>query len=148
MIRGEYVLRIGDGPELVIPNQFTIIGMQTIMKAAFWQEIPMLYIGLCNNNIASSLSLAAIQEPSGINGYLRQPVAMNQVNWPVISSVNGESYIESREFTFDLTGGVSTPVGRLFITDGTYVISISSEFMDGVQVYDEPITTKYRLFIG
>ena len=148
MIRGEYSVRIGDGPERIIPNQFTIVGMQTIMKAAFWQIIPSLHIGLCNNNIASMLSLAAIQEPDEVDGYARQPVPMNQVNWPVISSVNGESYVESREITFPLTGGVSTPVGRLFITDGTHVISISSEFMDGVQVYEDPIITKYRLFIG
>lgn len=148
MIRGEYSVRIGDGPERIIPNQFTIVGMQTIMKAAFWGIRPDLYIGLCNNNIASMLSLASIQEPDEVNGYARQIVKMNQVNWPVISSVNGESYVESREVTFPLSAGLSTPIGRLFITDGTHVISISSEFMDGVQVYATPIITKYRLFIG
>lgn len=146
MIRGEYEYRIGDGPWQIAPNQFTIVGMQKILKSAFWQEIPLLYMGLCNHNPGSMIGLASVQEPSATNGYARQSVPMNQVNWPIISSINGESYIESREVIFDLSGALSIPIGRFFLTDGVDVFSISSELQGGVQVYDEPITNRYRLF--
>lgn len=146
MIHGEYAIKIGNGAWKTVPNQFTIYGMQTLLRAAFWQVTPVLAMGLCGRNPGSMIALASAQEPSAVNGYARQAVPMNQVNWPVLSSVNGESYIESREVLFPLTGAVDVPVNRLFLTDGIQILSISSELEDGLSLYDEPIATKYRLF--
>jgi len=147
MIRGEYVL-IENGVETIIPNQFTIFGTQTVMRAAFWQQPPAnLWVGLCGHNPADNIILASIQEPSETNGYARVPLDMSEVSWPKIGSVNGESYVESRELIFDLTDAIDVPVNRFFMTDGENVISISSAFRTGLQLYDSPIINKYRLFI-
>lgn len=146
MIRGEYVLIRGD-EQIVIPNQFTIFGAQLMLRAAFWGSRPALKLGLSGRNPDDTLQLAGMQEPSGANGYLRINLPMDDINWPIIGSINGESFVESREFTFELTGAVDVPVNRFFITDGVQVVSVSSAFKSGLQLYSAPITTKYRLYL-
>lgn len=146
MIRGEYVLNL-DGEDIVLPNSFTVYGVGLLMKAAFWQQPIPLKMGLCAVNPQDFMQLASIQEPNAINGYARQDVPMNQTNWPVLSSINGETMVESREVTFPLTGATSNAVNRLFLTDGIGVISVSSAFEEGLGFKSTPYSQKYRLYI-
>ena len=146
MLQGEYIIRLPSGDEQVIPNNFTIFGIQAVLRAAFWQQPSALQLGLCSRNPGDVLRLGNMAEPDATNGYARQNVPMDIVNWPKLSSINGESFIESREVTFALTGEISSPVNRLFLTDGTEVISVSSAFEAGLQFLDTPLITRYRLY--
>ena len=145
-IGGEFILQLPSGGELVLQNQFTIIGIQQVLRAAFWQEELDWQIGLCAHNPASSIPLAAINEPSGANGYLRQSMFGNLSNWPEMGVINGESFVQSRDFTFVATGAYDLAVNRLFITDGTQVIAVSSALEGGLQYVDSDLTTRYRLY--
>src|SRR5688572_17355951 len=101
MIGGEFIIidpvtRV----EHIVPNRFTIIGIQQVLKAAFWNQDLTWQVGLCNVNPSDTLQLAQIGEPEEENGYVRQSLPLNNTNWPTISIVNGESYVETRLFTF------------------------------------------------
>lgn len=130
----------------VVPNHFTILGMQQLLRAAFWHEELEWLVGLCNANQADSLQLALVGEPDATNGYARQNLLLNTTNWPTISIVNGESFVESREFTFTATGAYSESVSRMFLTDGEHVIAVSSPIFGGLQIMDEDFVNKYRLY--
>ncbi len=142
MPRGEF--HIGDR---VVPNHFTTIGAQQVLRAAFYHDMLQWYVGLCSANQSDTIQLTTLGEPDATNGYARQDLLLNETNWPIISIVNGESYIESRAFTFTASGPYSEVVNRMFITDGTYVIAISSPLYGGLQTISANLTTKYRLFL-
>lgn len=146
---GEFVFRskAEPGVEHVFLNQFTIYGAQSILRGAFWGDDLEWFVGLCAHNPADSISLSAVNEPAIANGYARQSLALNQANWPTIDTINGESYVESREFSFDLTDDTDIPVNRLFLTDGTYVVAISSPLPEGLGILDAPYSSTYRLFL-
>lgn len=143
MIRGEYEVN-----GVIVLNHFTNIGMQTILRAAFWQEPVDLWIGLCAKNPGDAVALSQLNEPTiGVNGYARQAVPMNKLNWAALGLVNGESYVRSRTVVFPFTGApYDSPFNRLFMTDGTYVISISSPLESGLGPNDEDIATNYTCF--
>lgn len=144
---GEFIRTDRFGNEHVYPNQFTIIGAQQVLKGAFWGEAHDWFVGLCAHNPADSIALTSINEPSALNGYVRQAMTLNVSNWPTVGTVNGESYVETREFTFNLSGPTSIPVNRLFLTDGDYVIAVSSPIGEGIGYLSEPYTNKYRLYL-
>ncbi len=101
------------GVEHCIPNQFTVIGMQQVLSAAFQEAELTWYMGLCAVNPADSIALNAINEPTdGVNGYARVELALNSTNWPTISNINGESYIESRDADFTATGDYDSQSSR------------------------------------
>lgn len=148
MIRGEFITITPEGDEHVVPNQFTLFGVQTVLRAAFQAvATPNLWVGLGAHNPADMIALANVQEPSVANGYARQAIPAGLVNWPVIGLVNGEAYVETREFTFPISGVLDAAVNRLFITDGAQVVSISSAFEAGLQFLSAPLITKYRLYL-
>ncbi len=147
-IRGEFEIS-GLGPETIrVPNQFTTVGMQQVLKAAFWQQPSNWWIGLCAKNPADAIALASMNEPTiGVNLYARQSTIMNQLNWADIGVINGESYVESRELVFPYGAGpYDKAFNRLFITDGALVIAVSAAIDGGVQVNTAQINTRYRLF--
>lgn len=142
-IHGEFRLKNG----IVLRNQFTIFGMQSVLKAAFWSELTLWEMGLCAHNPGDNVALSTVREPTlGENGYTRQTVPLTQHNWPGIGVINGESYIESRLVTFAISDSVDESVNRLFLTDGDQVIAISSPLEGGLQLLDSPLSTSYRLF--
>ena len=141
---GEFI--IGDGGYKV-SNQFTIFGMQSVLRSAFQGNKLPWYIGLCAHSPADTLALSSLGEPSIANGYDRQLLPLTIAHWPTLGNVNGESYIESRQFTFPITAPLDVQVNRLFITDNTQVIAISSPIMDGgLQLLTAAFTTRYRLY--
>ena len=144
--QGEFRIQLPDGCEHVVPNQFTTIGMQQILRRAFWGDALTWYAGLCAKNPGDVIPLNLINEPAVLNGYDRQTLPLDINNWPTINQVNGESYVETRDFTFNLSGATSIQVNRLFLTDGNYVIAISSAFQAGLQFLSTPLTTRYRLY--
>lgn len=130
-----------------IPNTFTTKGMQAMLKSAFQALSPDWYCGLCSQNPGDVLALGDMYEPAiGVGGYARQALPLTLINWPTIGAINGESYIETRLLTFPYAGGYSAPVSRLFLTDGTDVMAVSSMFPAGSTVIVAPFATKYRLF--
>lgn len=145
-MHGEFILTDIEGNEHVVPNHFTVLGMQEVLKGAFWKIDQTWYVGLCAHSPADAIPLANVLEPAMANGYARQSLHLDSLNWPTIGNVNGESFIESRDFTFPLSAPTSIQVNRLFITDGAYVIAISTAFEAGLQFLNGNITAKYRLY--
>ena len=148
-LSGEFIiLDKKTGIEHCIPNQFTVVGMQQVLQAAFQEYELTWYMGLCAVNPADSIALNTVGEPTdGVNGYARAELALNSTNWPTISNINGESYVESREVDFTVSGGdYDAQVNRLFLTDGTYVIAVSSPMEEGLHTVSESFTAKYRLW--
>lgn len=141
MIRGGFL--VGG---VWVPNQFTIVGIQAVIRAAFWQEPFDWYVGMCSHMQADAIALENIQEPSAANGYARQHLEGNESNWPDIGVINNESYIESRPFTFDGPGPYDEYTNRMFLTDGSQVIAISSPRPEGLSTDPLPVNTRYRLY--
>lgn len=148
-LSGEFISADADGNEHIVPNQFTILGMQQVLYAAFWKTPFTWYMGHCAHNPADMLALNAIAEPTiGVQGYQRVAIPMDQYNWPTLGQVNGESYIETRNCDFIVTAAHvwDKQTNRYFITDGTAVIAISSATEEGLVNRSASFTTKYRLY--
>ncbi len=146
---GEFITVDRFGNEHVIPNQFTVIGMQQVMKSAFQGNPSSWYMGVCAHNPADAIPLASITEPTFAHGYARQTIPMDIVNWPTIGQVNGESYVESRLCDFTVTAAQQYDVqtNRFFITDGAYVVAVSAPQEEGLHFINASFSTKYRLYI-
>jgi len=145
-VGGVFLITLKNGDLYTVPNQFTIAGMQQVLAAAFHQ-IPFEWeVGLCAHNPADSIALPNVVEPTSANGYARQTLNGDSGDWPLISTVNGESYVESREFEFTATGAYDSPTNRLFLTDGVNVMAISSPISDSLNYVEENLATKYRLY--
>jgi hypothetical protein len=145
-IGGEFILTDEDGNEHVFPNQFTIAGMEQVVNAAFRSTLLNWFIGLCAHNPGDNIALVNVQEPSGLNGYARKAMPGDATHWPTIAQINGETYVESQAFTFIATGPYDIATNRLFVTDGTSVIAISSPVPQGLGYQSVNYTTKYRLY--
>lgn len=132
-----------------IRNHFTTIGAQAIFRAAFWQEHPDWFMGLCAHNPGDALQLGLLLEPTiGVNGYQRAELGMNAAHWTNIGHVNGNNYVETREVEFEPAGGAfDRETNRLFLTDGLEVIAVSSPMEAGLVAQATLLKTKYRLYI-
>lgn len=154
MIRGQFSFALPDGGELVIPNHFTQFGRRLLLGAAFGHEfLGALQCGFCAANQVDYIGLTEIGEPTdGVNGYTRSIVPGNPVNWPVLSFINNETYIESRPMNFS---AVASPwdkeVNRMFLVSNTDVVAISTPIPGGLQqinnTYAYLTGIKYRLFL-
>ncbi len=144
---GEFRVRISE-KELVLPNQFTIIGAQAILRSAFHGEAQDWYVALGSTLPSDSIALSRINEPTvGVGGYARAHVPLGLTDWPTIGNVNGESYVETRQIDFIPSGpGFDKQVSCMVLTDGNYVIAVSSEFEEGFHTVAAPISTNYRLY--
>lgn len=113
MLRGEF--RFANG--LVIPNNITIAGAQTILGAALRNTVPTFFVGLCSAVYAPDLVIEDIVEPAiATNGYARLAVSRDNVGWPSDGLINGEVYFESLPLVWAAVGGpFSQPVTRMFI---------------------------------
>lgn len=143
MVRGEYNVN-----GIIVPNHFTPEGMSQLVTAAFQQDPPTWYVGLCNTAPTDDDTLASVAEPTvGVNGYARIELEMNDTDWPTIATVNRETKVTSRSLTFTPSGGeFDVATSRFFITDGTVLISISSILSGGLQQLSTTLTTTYSLF--
>lgn len=134
-----------------IPNQFTTKGLKSLLAFAFQGTPANWLLGLCNVNPADDISYVTINEPSfGFNGYGWQNINLNNiVNWPTISDINGEVYVESKLVTFTATGPYDKVSNRLYIKQSTLlneVMAVSSAFPGGPMIISSDFQTKYRLY--
>jgi len=147
MVRGEYESwDAKNGIWHKTPNIFTIVGLQAVFGAAFQGDALTWHVGLCDVNPGPVLDLMDIGEPTSANGYLRQSLDQGATDWPTIGVIQNEIYVESKEFTFPATGAYSGAVTRLFLTDGTDVISVSSVLNGAPITYDAASIHRYRLY--
>lgn len=147
MIRGEYLV-LEDGIWRTVPNQLTVYGAVTLLRAAFQGVDTTWEMGMCLTNPADHISTQALREPTqGVNGYARQTLGSSAIHWPEISSINGEAFVESRSVEFDVSGPTDKPVNRLFIAVGGQVVSVSSALWPEPQAPDSIFTTKYRIYL-
>lgn len=114
MLRGEF--RRGDG--LVIPNNITTYGAETVLRQAIRDENTLnLFVGLCRGLPRADLEVGDLTEPTiGTNGYARIGLARDSTDWPTVNTVNDEVFIESRNLVWAATGGDFTEsIQRMFI---------------------------------
>jgi hypothetical protein len=112
MLRGEFISESG----LVIPNNITKFGAETILAAALRNTVPAFWVGLVNGTPSADLQIEDIDEPSFTNGYARIQILRSSVGWPTAGEVNGEAYLESGWLTWAATGGnFSIPIRRMMI---------------------------------
>lgn len=154
MLRGEF--RRGDG--LVLPNNITTYGAELILAAALQGVATTLHIGLARCNPKADLDLNELNEPTiGVNGYARQTVSQDDVDWLTAGDLNGERYLETRAFVFAPTGdGFDKEITRPVIvnhgslTEGQLVVAIGSALPATVVLTPETPenerTFKYRLY--
>lgn len=153
-MRGEFVR--GDG--LVLPNNITTHGATVLLAAALRGEAPNLHIGLANCNPHPLLNLNQLNEPTiGVNGYARQTISQDDVDWLTVGNLSGEVYYETRPFVFVPTGvgfdrAITRPVITSHETDtaGLKVVAVGSALPAEVTLLpatDEALWTfKYRLY--
>lgn len=112
MLRGEFRTPSG----LVIPNNITKFGAETILAAALRNTVPTFWVGLVDGVPDPALLIQNLQEPSFTNGYGRIQIARSNVGWPGAGDVNGEPYLESGWLTFAASGGnFSKSIRRMMI---------------------------------
>ena len=151
--RGEFIRKDG----LVIPNNVTLYGAQRILRLAVTQIETEFWMALVDAAPDTELQIEDMTEPTiGTNGYARQAIERTTVGWPVVSQLNGEAFVETREFVFAADGGdFDQEVSRIaFVesetaTDGD-VIALSSAFPAKILITPATIladrTFKYRLY--
>lgn len=154
MLRGEFVR--GDG--LVLPNNITTYGAGLILGAALRGEVTNLHIGLANCNPHPLLTLQQLNEPTiGVNGYARQTIGQDNVDWLAVGNLSGEVYYETRPFVFTPTGaGFDKPITRPVIVNhadavtGTLVVAVGAALPAEVTLLESTPeaarTFKYRIF--
>ena len=155
MLRGEF--RRGDG--LVIPNNVTSYGAETILRQAIRDENTLnLFVGLCRGLPRADLEVGDIYAPEiGANGYARIALSRNSTDWPVVDTVNDEVFIESKSLVWTATGGeFSEAIQRMFIcytladlTGAVFALSAPLE-SPIVITPSTPVlerTYKYRLYL-
>lgn len=129
-MRGEFIR--GDG--LVIPNNITTYGTEMILRWAFQDAAYALHMGLANCSPALDLAIESLNEPTiAVNGYARQALAKDNVDWLTYGTLNGESYLESKEVVFAATGGdFDKAIVRMALINseaaltGTLVVALSN----------------------
>jgi len=109
------------GGEIVILNTITDEGEEAFLKQLF-QDVTIgasFYVGLCNQTPVETDTLSSITtEPTVTNGYARELLTRNAVDWPGVDAVNGVKRISSKQLTFAASGGAfSTDFTRAFLCD-------------------------------
>lgn len=113
MLRGQF--ERADG--LILPNNITQFGIQTILELALRDTDVDFYVGLCNAVYAPDLNVADIDEPTiGVNGYARLALNRDATDWPNAGTINAEFYLQSKFLTWAASGGdFDQAISRMFI---------------------------------
>jgi hypothetical protein len=154
MLRGEFRFQNG----LVVPNNITTYGCESILKAFLRADPFAFYIGLCDAVPDPNLKIQDVTEPTlATNGYARLAVARDSIGWPGDGLVNGEAYVESLPLVWAAAGGnFDQPITRMFLTPEESalvgeVFCLSGPLPEGFTI--EPTTPepdrtfKYRLYL-
>jgi|SRR3990167_1316940 len=129
MLRGEFIR--GDG--LVIPNNITTYGAQTLLGLALLNSTYALNLALVNAAPDVGLQLESLNEPTiGVNGYARIAVTRDILGWPSTGVLNGEVYYETDWAIWAAVGGdFDKAITRMALVNhptlavGNYVIALS-----------------------
>ncbi len=154
MLRGEFIRADG----LVIPNNLTIFGADTLLKAALRNTVPTFWVGLVDGVPETELQIEDLDEPTiGTNGYARQQITRDSTGWPVADVLNGEPYLESLWLTWAASGGsFDQAIRRLMIvpsqtdiTGDVFALSAPLEGLVtiGVATVEDDRKFKYRLYL-
>lgn len=113
MLRGQFETPSG----LVIPNNVTTFGAQTVLEMAIRNASADFYVGLCNAVFEPDLTVADIEEPTpGLNGYARIAVTRDNTGWPTIGELNGERFVQTDWLTWAAVGSpFDQAISRMFI---------------------------------
>lgn len=113
MLRGQF--ERGDG--LILPNNITQFGIQTLLELALRDEDADFWVGLCSAVYTPDLTVADISEPSiGTNGYARIAVPRSALGWPNSGTINSEFYLQTDFLIWTASGGdFDIPISRMFI---------------------------------
>ena len=157
-MRGQFIITRPNGDEIILPNTIVEEGAEAYLARIFQgSAITGFFVGLCDQGPIHTDTLASItSEPTiGVNGYARQALAQNGTDWPVISTVNEESFIESKQVDFTAAGGdFDNAHSRLFlgsVLTGTagLLYAYSAALQVAVAVLDtETFSAKYRMFLN
>lgn len=153
-MRGEFRFQNG----LIVPNNVTTYGAQSILAGFARDTAPVFWVGLCNAVYEPDLTLADIEEPTlATNGYARLAVTRDIVGWPSDGLVNGEPYIESKSLTWAAAGGpFDKAITRMFITPEESALvgalfCISGALPDELEIDpdtdEQDRTFKYRIYL-
>lgn len=153
MFRGEF--RFANG--LILPNNITVAGVQTILDLAFRDTAVDFWVGLCSATYEPDLLIQDLVEPTiGTNGYARQQIARSALGWPGDGLANNEPYVESDSLIWAASGGAfDQAITRMFIcfseTDLTGDVFALSASLPAELTIDEATleadrTFKYRVF--
>lgn len=154
MVRGEF--RFANG--LVIPNNITTVGVQTLLTLALRDTDADFWVGLCSAVYAEDLQVESLTEPTlATNGYARLAVERTIVGWPGDGLVNNEPYLESKDLVFAAVGGpFDQAVTRMFmcfsesgLTGDVFALSaaLPDEFIVDTTTAEPDRTFRYRVYM-
>lgn len=156
MLRGEFIR--GDG--LVIPNNVTFVGAQTVLELALRDTDVDFYVGLCDGVYTPDLICQDLTEPTiGTNGYARIQLNRDSTDWPTEDSLNAQAYMESKSIVWTATGGnFNQAITRMFIAftatnigSNDSVFALSAALPDSLTITPttdvSDRTFKYRLYL-
>lgn len=155
MLRGEFIT----GRGLVIPNNISIFGAQTMLELALLNTAENFYVGLGSGVYTPDMTVADMDEPTiGTNGYARIQILRSNVGWPNTGEVNGERFVESEFLIWEAVGGAfDKPITRMFIAlsqagvAATGVFAISGALPDAITIDEDTDESdrkfKYRLYL-
>lgn len=142
---------------LVIPNNITTFGIQSILNMAFLDTNLDLWVGLCSAIYDPALQIENITEPTiGVNGYARQQITRDATGWPGAGTTNLQPYIESADLVWLPVGGAfDQAISRMFlcasenaVTGDVFAISgtLNEEVTWDPDTLEEDRTLKYRIY--
>jgi len=153
MLYGQFTFKNG----LIVPNNITTFGIQTILDMAFLDTDSDLWVGLCSAIYAPDLQIENLTEPTiGTNGYARQQITRDAAGWPGSGLTNLQPYVESDDLIWVPDGGAfDAAISRMFIclseTDTTgdvFAISgtLNEEVTWDTDTLEADRTLKYRIY--
>jgi len=115
----------GDGLE--IPNNITDLGVDFILETLFRNTANATFsFGLTNILFSRTIVAGNVAEPVS-NGYARQILNRNTVDWPTLETVDDRRRMVSRSFSFNATGNYSMLVNRIVVFNAAGAPIILSE---------------------
>jgi hypothetical protein len=121
MLRGEFI----GGNGLVLPNNITKFGAESLLSMALRDSGLTLWVGLVDAVADAELQIEDVEEPTlGVGGYARLPIDRSELGWPVAGLVNDEPFLESRMLTWAASGvDFDKPIRRMMIVTSSTALT-------------------------
>lgn len=136
----------------------TKLGCSTLLKAFQGLNPGPLYLALVSGLPAADPDMTSFDEPSiGVNGYNRILLDDNLTDWPTLSELNNEQFLESKQVTWTATGaGFIQPVTRVILVNhetaltGKIILGVGAAFPELVIGPSTPSidrSFKFRIYL-